>query len=470
MIHEACGVFGIYSNDDIDIIEETYLALFSLQHRGQAGAGIAVNKDGEIKSVKDIGLVNEALQQKEIDKLPQGNIAIGHVRYDSFDAAIDRAASQPLVIRYINGSLAIGHNGSLTNIAELKKELELGGAIFQAGCDAEIISYIVASQRLVSETIEEAVERTMDKLKGAFSIVMMSPSKLIGMRDPNGFKPLCIGMLGKSYIFASESCAIESLGGKFIRDVKPGEIVVADSDGLHSYISHCKNDTSMCVFEYVYFARPDSTLDGVNVHQARRKAGELLAKEHPVDADVVCGVPDSGIPAAMGYASASGIPYDLAFIKNKYTGRLLVQNEGKRLNRTKRIKLNVLSANVKDKRVVVIDDSIIHGTTIANLVKMLKDAGAKEVHVRVSSPPFVDLCYYGTDVKSKGHLIAAHKTVDEIQKQIGADSLGYLSLEGVKKMAEGSNVGLCTGCFTSKYPTEISREIPKDRYSEKIKI
>lgn len=471
MLREYCGVFGIYDNDNLDIVEETYLALLSLQHRGQAGAGLAVNKNGEIKCIKDVGLVNEALNQKDLEKLPQGNISVGHirnVRYDLIDINVDRAAAQPLVIRYINGSLAIAHNGSLTNVAKLKKELELGGAIFQAGCDAEIISYIVASQRLVSATIEEAVERTMDKLKGAFSVVMMSPSKLIGMRDPNGFRPLCIGKLKNSYIFASESCAIESLGGTFIRDVRPGEIVVADEDGLHSYTKNCKENTSMCIFEYVYFSRPDSVLDNISVYQARRKAGALLAQEHPVEADIVCGVPDSGIPGAMGYAAESGIPYEIAFIKNKYTGRLFIQQEGKRRNRTKRIRLNVLSANVKDKRVVVVDDSLIRGTTSANIIKMLKDAGAKEVHLRVSSPPFTNLCYYGTDIKDKDKLIASHKSIEEIREEIGADSLGYLSLEGLKKTVEGSTVGVCTGCFTGEYPTEISKEIPVDRYAEKL--
>ncbi len=471
MLNEDCGVFGIYNNDNLDIVEETYLALLSLQHRGQAGAGLAVNKDGEIKCLKDVGLVSEALNQKNLEKLPEGNIAIGHVRnvrYDLTDPNIDRAAAQPLVIRYINGSLSIAHNGSLTNVVELKKELELGGAIFQAGCDAEIISYIVASQRLISATIEEAVEKTMNKLKGAFSVVMMSPSKLIGMRDTNGFRPLCIGKLKNSYILTSESCAIESLGGKFVRDVKPGEIVVVDDEGFHSYMNNCKEKTSMCVFEYVYFARPDSVLDGISVYQTRRKAGAILAKECPAEADIVCGVPDSGIPAAMGYSVESGIPYEIAFIKNKYTGRLFIQQEGKIRDRTKKIKLNVLSANVKGKRVVVVDDSIIRGTTSANIIKMLKDAGAREVHLRVASPPLSNVCYYGTDIKDKDKLIAAAKSLKEIEKQIGADSIGYLSFDGLKKTVEDSQVGVCTGCFTGEYPAEFSKKIAVDRYSEKL--
>lgn len=465
--HEECGLFGIYNKDGLQVAEETYLALYALQHRGQESAGIAVNDGGVITVHKDMGLVPDVFDEKTIKKLGGGQLAIGHVRYSPSDK-LERANSQPLVMRYVKGTLAIGHNGSIVNIPELKKELEYGGAIFQTSCDAEIIAYIIARERLNAGSIEQALVNTMKKLKGAYSLVMMSPKKLIAARDPQGFRPLCIGKIGESYCFASETCALSSLGADYVRDVEPGEVVVVDENGLRSLKDHCGQKSSLCIFEFVYFARPDSIIDGQSVHFARQNAGRILAQEHPVEADLVMGVPDSGLDAALGYSYESGIPYGMGFVKNRYIGRTFIQETQKQRERSVSIKLGALGAAVKGKRVVLVDDSIVRGTTCANIVANLRAAGATEVHMRISSPPFMHPCYFGTDISSREHLIACKMSIDEIRDHIGADSLGYLSIEGVHAIAKESNLSMCDACFTGRYPIEVPDEMPKDKYDQKI--
>ena len=431
--HDECGVFGFYNNDNYNLAELTRGALYGLQHRGQESVGITVIKDEESYTVKNVGIVSEVLTDKALEKLPDdGKIAVGHVRYTSLDF-LDRAATQPLVMRYIEGSLALANNGSITNFAEIRNELEKGGAIFQSNSHAEIIGYTIATKRIDTESIEQAVMRTMETLKGAYSLVISSPSKLMGVRDPHGFKPLCIGKLNNSYIIASESCAIDSVGGEFIRDVEPGELVVIDDDGLKSYYCEKKKTTSLCLFEYVYVARPDSGLD-----------------------------------AAQGYAEASGITYATVFIKNKYIGRTPegVGNDKKR--RLLQMRLNVLTNVVKGKRVVIIDDSIIHGNTSAHIVKLLKEAGASEVHMRISSPEFVYPCYFGIDLPDEEHLISNKLSVEELRERIGADSLSFLSVEGIRSIAEGCNIGLCDGCFTGRYHADKPKIIYEDKFALKI--
>lgn len=465
---EECGVFGIYSNDeDLDLCRETLAALFALQHRGQQSAGIAINNGGKFKSHKDLGTVSEAMHKNSLDTLGNGKISVGHVCYSPFDN-ITRAAAQPLVMRYIKGSLALAHNGSITNLAELHRSLEQGGAIFQSNSNAELIAYVIASQRVVTHSIEQAVSSAVDQLHGAYSLVISSPNKLIGVRDKNGFRPLCIGKIKNSYILSSESCAFDSLGAEFIRDVRPGEIVVIDEKGLHSYCEHCADRQSVCVFEYIYIARPDSVVDGLSVHKFRKEAGAYLAKEHPVEADLVCGVPDSGITAALGYSEQSGIPFGIGLIKNKYIGRNFSSMGESQMERLLQIKINVLKATVKDKRIVIIDDSIIKGSTASHIVSLLREAGAKEIHMRISSPPFLHRCYFGTDIGDEQKLIANHLSADEICKEIGADSLGFLSLEGLREIAGNSHIGICDACFSGNYPADIPTEIYTDKFSQKI--
>lgn len=465
--HEECGLFGVYDPHGQAVADEAYLALYALQHRGQESAGIAVNDDGVIRFHKDVGLVPEVFNEKNLRDLGEGQIAVAHTRYSPGNKQ-ERAAAQPLVMRYVKGTIAIGHNGAISNADELRRELEQGGAIFQSNCDAEIIAYMIARARLTSGSVEKAVQMIMEKVKGAYSLVLMSPRKLIGVRDPHGFRPLSIGKLGDSYMLASETCAFDSLGAEFVRDVEPGEVVVIDKDGLHSHTEMCGGKTSMCIFEYVYFARPDSVVEGVSVHVARQRAGMILAKEHPVEADMVCGVPDSGLDAALGYALESGIPYGIGLIKNKYIGRTFIEDTQKKRERAVRIKLNVLSAAVKGKRIVLVDDSIVRGTTSAHIIQMLRDAGAKEVHFRISSPPFLHPCYFGTDINSRKHLIACRMSLDEICKEIGADTLGYLSIEGIHAIAKEAKIDFCDACFTGNYPIEVPDEMPVDKYANKI--
>lgn len=468
-IHEECGVFGLYCTDPQRSAAATvYSALFALQHRGQESAGMAINDDGVITSHKDVGLVSEVFTPQVMEHMGQGQIAVGHVRYATTGLK-SRENAQPLVINHVKGSMVLAHNGNLTNAAELREKLELSGAIFHTTSDTEVIAYTITSQRLHTPSIEEAVAETMDLIQGAYSLVIMSAQKLIAARDPNGFRPLCIGTVEDGYVFASESCALDAIGAKFVRDVEPGEIVVVDKNGLRSITSHCNQcKSSLCVFEFIYFARPDSVMDCASVHEARLRAGAFLALEHPVQADIVIGVPDSGLDAAIGYARQSGIPYGIGFIKNKYIARTFIAPGQKSRQDKVRLKLNPIASVVNGKRVVMIDDSIVRGTTSERIVRLLREAGATEVHVRVSAPPFLHPCYFGTDIDSRDHLIACNHTPEEIAKIIGADSLGYLSVDSVHKLANGCKRTFCDGCFTGHYPVSVPQEREKFRFEQKL--
>ncbi len=454
-IHEECGVFAVFSSEKTDVASTVYYGLFALQHRGQEGCGIAINDDGVISCYKDLGLVNDVFSHSVMDKLGHGNMAIGHVRYGT-TGNNDRNNVQPIVVNHVKGRMALAHNGNLINSTELREALELKGSIFHTTSDTEVISYIITKERLTAPSIEEAVNKAMDSLEGAYSLVVMSPSKLIAARDPKGFRPLCYGRTEDGrYIIASETCALDAVGAKFVRDIEPGEIIVITRDGIQSIKEHCgKEKQSLCIFEYIYFARPDSFVDGRSVHAARVRAGELLAKTHPVEADVVIGVPDSGLDAAIGYAKASGIPYGIGFIKNKYIGRTFIAPGQKSREDRVKIKLNPIAEVVSGKRVVMVDDSIVRGTTSARIVRLIREAGATEVHVRSSAPPFIAPCYYGVDIDSKDKLIACNHPMDEIREIIGADTLGYLNFDDVEKIAEGSHCGgFCVACFNEVYPT-----------------
>lgn len=469
-LREECGVFGVYCKTEYDVARMTYYGLFALQHRGQESCGIVVNDDGLFNTYRDAGLVNDVFTAQKLDELGLGNMAVGHVRYSTTGGS-ERNNAQPIVVNHIKGRMALAHNGNLTNSFELRQQLELKGSIFHTTTDTEVISYIITEERLNAPSIEEAVNRAMNRIKGAYSLVIMSPAKLIAARDENGFRPLCYGKTDDGrFVVASESCALDAVGAHFIRDIEAGEIVIFDKNGVRSITDHCgKKPYRFCVFEYVYFSRPDSVIDGVSVHEARSRAGAYLALEHPVQADVVIGVPDSGLDAAVGYSKQSGIPYGIGFIKNKYIGRTFIAPGQSSREDKVRIKLNPISSVVKDKRIVLIDDSIVRGTTSARIVGLLREAGAKEIHMRVSAPPFLNPCYYGTDIDSKENLIACHHTVDEIAKIIGADSLGFLSVDNVKKIACGANSkGYCTACFDGDYPTEVPCSTHKNRFEEKI--
>ncbi len=466
-LHDECGVFGIFKNDDdLNIVEETYLALYALQHRGEVGAGIAVNNNGKIVYHKDFGVVPEALPEKELARLKNGQIALGHVKYSS-GAQVDHANLAPLVMSYIKGQLALCMNGALTNYHELRDSLNKGAALFQSNGDTEIIAYLIARARINSGTIEEAVQKAVGEMKGAYAVVLMSPSKLIGVRDPLGVRPLCIGKIGESYVLTSESCVFDSMGGEFIRDVQPGEMVVIDSEGLHSYTEKCGGKTACCIFEYIYFARPDSVIDGVSIDVARQRAGRMLAQQHPVEADVVCGVPDCGIEGAIGYSMESGIPYATGLIKNKYLGRAF-RNRKNHTEYLMRIKLNALKHNVEGKRVIVIDDSILKGKTSKHIVDLLRQAGAREVHMRIASPPFMNPCYLNNDTTEKENLMAASMTVDEMCEYMGADSLGFLSVDSLKELVKESSFSICDACFTGNYPLDVSDTSRYDKYSQKF--
>lgn len=466
-IHEECGVFGAYDFDGNDIASTVYYGLFALQHRGQESCGIAVSDtNGPKKNIqvhKGMGLVNEVFSSENLEKL-KGNISVGHVRYSTAGSST-RENAQPLVLNYYKGTLALAHNGNLVNALELREELEKTGAIFQTTIDSEVIAYHVAKERISSATAEEAVLAAMRKLKGAYSLIVMSPRKLIGARDPFGFRPLCIGKRDNTYFLTSETCALDTVGAEFVRDVEPGEVVTLTPSGIVSNRELCFKDSSKqarCIFEYIYFARPDAVIDGVGVYASRIKAGRFLAMDSPVEADVVVGVPESGNAAAMGYAMESGIPYGTAFVKNSYVGRTFIKPQQKSRESSVRIKLNVLKEAVCGKRVIMIDDSIVRGTTSDRIVQMLKDAGATEVHVRISSPPFLYECYFGTDIPSRDQLIAHNRTIEEINEIIGADSLGYLRVERLKEIAGG--LGICTGCFDEKYPMEPPKEDIRGEY------
>ncbi|MCR5111538.1 MAG: amidophosphoribosyltransferase [Ruminococcus sp.] len=467
-IHEECGVFGIFENTAAAPASSAYFGLYALQHRGQESCGIAVCDDGVFRHKRADGLVSEVFTREELDRLGKGNMAVGHVRY-STTGGHNPNNIQPLVIRHVKGNLALVHNGNLVNAAELRRSFELSGAIFHGTSDTEAIAYEIVRERLNCGSTEEAIEKTMPRLKGAYSCIVMTATKLIAFRDPDGFRPLCIGKThDDAYVVASESCALETVGAEYIRDIDAGEIVVISREGLRSIRTNCSKQRNICIFEYIYFARPDSVIEGVSVHGARLRAGRLLAKHSPVDADIVIGVPDSGLDAALGYSNESGIPYGIGFIKNKYIGRSFIQPHQSQRENAVKIKLNAVRETVAGKRVIMIDDSIVRGTTSARIVRLLREAGAKEVHVRISSPPFVHSCYFGTDIDSEENLIAGkYGTTEEIARYIGADSLAYLPVHCLGELI-GSENGYCHGCFTGGYPIDISGAGGKNKFDEKI--
>lgn len=471
-LREECGVFGIYDFSGENVASTIYYGLFALQHRGQESCGIAVSDTkgpkGKVLSHKGMGLVNEVFDSESMEKLA-GDIGVGHVRYSTAGGST-RENAQPLVLNYIKGTLALAHNGNLINAPELRDELAHDGAIFQTTIDSEVIAYHIARERVHTPSVERAVAGAMKKLKGAYSLVVMSPRKLIGARDPFGFKPLCIGKRENAYILASESCALDTIGAEFIRDVEPGEIVTITPDhGIQSDRSMCfsgeeQHKTARCIFEYIYFGRPDSYMDGVSIYHSRIQAGRYLAMDSPVEADLVVGVPESGNAAALGYSLESGIPYGTAFVKNGYVGRTFIKPKQSSRESSVRVKLNVLREAVEGKRVIMIDDSIVRGTTSDRIVRMLREAGAKEVHMRVSSPPFLYPCYFGTDVPAREQLIAYNRTVEDIRQVIGADSLAYLKLERLSDMVGG--LPYCSGCFTGKYPLDPPTEDIRGDYDK----
>ena len=457
-LHEECGVFGVLSDGSLSPAYACYNGLLALQHRGQESCGIAVSDEGVIDYHKNMGLVSEVFNNAILDSLP-GQMGISHVRYSTAGGSVLENA-QPLVMRYVKGTIAVAHNGNLTNAVEIRRELEQRGAIFQTTIDSEVICYLIARARLNCHKVEDAVAETMKRIKGAYSLLVMSPRKIIAARDPHGFRPLCIGKYNNSIVVASESAALDACGAEFIRDVEPGEIIVIDGEGegYHSIRPDFpEKKKAVCVFEYIYFARSDSMIDGVSVYESRKQAGRILARTYPVEADMVIGVPESGIDAAIGYAEESGIPYEKAIVKNTYIGRTFIKPSQKERMKSVRLKLNPIADMVRGKRVVMIDDSIVRGTTIDRIVTMLRDAGAKEVHMRISSPPFMWPCYYGTDIPSRGELIAVNHSIDEITKLSGADSLGYLPVESLHEMINYAPVGFCQGCFTGEYPAEITK-------------
>ena len=454
-IKEECGVFGIFNPDGTEAASTISYGLASLQHRGQESCGIAVcdteGPKGNMNVHKGMGLVHEVLKEKNLAKL-KGNLGVGHVRYSTTGAAVLHNA-QPLVLNYIKGTLALAHNGNLVNTEELREELARTGAIFQTTTDSEVIAYEIARARVHTKTVEEAIRQTASRIKGAYGIVIASPRKLIGVRDPLGLKPLCLGKKGDSCILASESCALSAVGAQFVRDILPGEIVTISRKGIFSDLHLQQEQHAHCIFEYIYFARLDSTLDKIPVYTSRKKAGAALAKAWPAEADLVTGVPDSGITAAQGYAEESGIPFGPAFYKNSYVGRTFIKPAQKEREAGVRLKLSVLKQAVHGKDIVLVDDSIVRGTTISNLIRLLKQAGAGKVHVRISSPPFLYPCCFGTDIPSNRQLLAASHSTEEIRQLIGADSLGYMRVEDLPSTVDG--LPLCTACFDGHYPMEL---------------
>ena len=458
---EECGVFGVYNNDRLDAARITYFGLYALQHRGQESCGIASYLDGEIRQYKNMGLVNEVFSDQAVKQL-NGKAVIGHVRYSTTGASHLENA-QPLVRQHKSGPVAIAHNGNLINNDQLRETLEQQGAIFQTTIDSEVIIGLIAKELTKTQDIEQAVSRVLPRLKGSFSLVILFGGKLIAARDPWGIRPLSLGKIQNSYIVASESCALDNVGAELVRDLKPGEIMIIDENGIKSNTSHIKKNGHMCIFEYIYFARPDSVIENSSVYHARIRAGKFLAQDYPVEADAVVGVPDSGLVAALGYAEQSGIPYEELFIKNRYIGRTFIQPEQGIREQMVKIKLNVLPGLIQGKRIVLVDDSIVRGTTIRRIVDMLKSCGAREVHMRVSAPPFLHPCYFGTDIPSRSELVACNYSLEEIRQMIHVDTLGYLKTERLDQLADRSTI--CKGCFTGHYPMEVPQDIDNKKDS-----
>ena len=467
-IHEECGVFGMFAPDTQPVASTAYYALFALQHRGQESCGIVVNRDGVFRSYKDVGLVNDVFTADVLNSLGEGEAAIGHVRYSTTGGG-GRENAQPIVVNHLKGNMALAHNGNLTNAYELRSKLENEGCIFHTTSDTEVIAYIITKERVKSRSIEEAALRAIDKLKGAYSLVLMSATKLIAVRDPHGFRPLCYGVREDgAYIVASESCALNAVGAKLVREVEPGEMLVFTKEGVTSDQSHCGGKKSLCAFEFFYTARPDSQIDGCYVHDARKRAGAFLYEKYKLDADIVIGVPDSGLDAALGYAQASGIPYGIGFLKNKYIGRTFIAPDQKMREDRVKIKLNVIASAVKGKRVILVDDSIVRGTTSRPIVKQLREAGATKVYFLSSAPKFLNPCYYGTDIDSRENLIACHHSEEEIAKIIGADSVGYLDIEHAKRLTGTYCEDYCLACFNGEYPTKIPLSTEKNRFERPL--
>ena len=465
--YRRTGLMGIYAPAAYPVARDVYYGLYALQHRGQESCGIVVNEDGIFTSKKDLGQVSQVFTEEELAHFPEGSMAVGHVRYGT-TGANNRNNCQPMEVNHQKGKMALAHNGNISNAYELRTELELSGAIFHSTSDTEIIAYIVTRERLKVGSIEAAVLAAMKYLEGAYSIAVMSAAKLVIARDPHGFRPLCYGQKADgTYVAASETCALEAVGARFIRDVEPGELIVFSEKGVESMRDYCETKPRRtCIFEYIYFARPDSVIDGISVHAARLKAGEILARNYPVIADVVVGVPDSGLDAALGYSHYSGIPYGIGFIKNKYIGRTFISPSQDERNSGVRIKLNPLKETVVGKRVVLVDDSIVRGTTSRRIVHLLREAGAKEIHVRISSPPFISPCYYGTDIDTKENLVACNYSLTEIADLIGADSLGYLPLDSLSELV--GHTGYCHACFSGDYATPVPDVVSKERFEKPL--
>jgi len=460
-LHEECGVFGIYSENPKYLANTTYSALFGLQHRGQEACGIAVADGKSIKFTRGLGLISDVFNSDSLKNLGKGIASIGHCRY-STTGSDSEANIQPIVCSIDDGMLAVAHNGNITNAYELRKILSKSGSIFYTTMDSEVIPHLLVRELNMGFSISEAACRLMDFLKGSFSLVIMTHDTLIACRDQTGFRPLCMGKTADGYMFSSESCVIDNLGGEFIKDIKPGEVVTVNKDGVKFDESRVMRKPSICIFEHIYFARNDSVIDGVSVHEARVNAGKRLAITHPADADIVIGVPDSGIGAAIGFSKQSGIPYEMGFVKNKYVGRSFIEPTDTERKSVLNVKLNPIVPVVKDKRVVLVDDSIVRGNTCKKIITLLRNAGVKEIHMRISSPPFLYPCYFGTDIDSQENLLACKYSIDEICKLIGADSLGYLNVEDLAELVKGGNCDYCHGCFTGQYPVDVKDASHKD--------
>lgn len=445
-LRHECGVCGVFGH--VEAANLTYLGLYAQQHRGQEAAGVTSCDGTLFHSHRGMGRVADVFGPKDIGRLA-GEHAIGHVRYSTSGASIERNA-QPLVIDYQHGGLAMAHNGNLVNAAHLRDYLERQGSIFQTDMDTEVIIHLVA--RAAGASVEDRLARALREVKGAYTLVALTESRLLGVRDPLGFRPLVLGVIDGAYVLASETCALDLIGAEFIRDISPGEMVVISESGIESYFPFEAQPRRMCVFEYMYFARPDSTLDGINVYQARKAIGRELAREHPVDADVVVPVPDSGVAAAMGYAEESGLPLELGLIRNHYVGRTFIEPKQEIRHFGVKVKLNAVTSVLKDRRVILVDDSIVRGTTSAKIVGMVKASGASEVHMRISAPPTIGPCHYGIDTPDRDQLIAANRTLEGIRDNLGCESLGYLTLEGLYRGMGGRGPGYCDACFSDNYP------------------
>ncbi|MEG1868609.1 MAG: amidophosphoribosyltransferase [Clostridiales bacterium] len=458
-VKEACGVMGFYNNDHWNLPKDLYYGIFALQHRGQESCGMAVSNRGVVSHHKDMGLASDVFSNDIIEKL-QGDIGIAHCRYSTTGDS-EKTNAQPLVMSFVNGTLSLAHNGNLVDAVKLRQRLmKEQGAIFHTSIDSEILAYLIARAEVHEHLLEGAVRKATEMVSGSYALLVMSPEKLVGIRDPLGIKPLCLGMKGKSYILASESCAIDAIGGVFIRDIDPGELIVIDKEGVHSHpYEGEKQKARPCIFEYIYFARPDSIMDEQSVYRSRQIAGQILAKRYPVEADVVIAVPDSGIDAAIGYSEESGIPYGVGLIKNRYIGRTFIQPVQLQREEAVRIKLNCLKHTVDGKKVVLVDDSMVRGTTSASIIKMLKKAGAKEVHMRISAPPFVWPCFFGIDLPEKKQLTACNHTIEEIRQMLDADSLGFFKVEDLPEIIPDCRLdGYCDACFSGNYPVPVTIE------------